>query len=234
MAPNNNMATKQAVKKSKITQATQMYLDIAEIKNDTVIMKDGTLRAIMLASSINFALKSEEEQNALISAYVSFLNYLDFPIQIVVQSRKLDIDKYLGKLDEAQKTVTNELLKNQLLDYKAYIQELVELGDIMTKKFFLVVPYSPIESKKMNFWTKLGTVLSPAKVIKLKQEQFNKYLNELNLRVDHVVMNISSLSIATQRLDTQSLIELFYNIYNPDVSPKQKLADIDNLNVNNA
>ena len=220
-----------AVKKSKIAQATQMYLDIAEIKNDTVIMKDGTLRAVLLASSINFALKSEEEQNALISAYVSFLNYLDFPIQIVVQSRKLDISKYLGRLDEAQKTVTNDLLRQQLTNYKAYIQELVELGDIMTKKFFIVIPYSPLESKKINFWTKLGTVLSPAKVIKLKQEQFNKYLNELNLRLDHVVMNISSLGITTLRLDTQSLIELYYNIYNPDISPKQKLADVDNLNV---
>ena len=109
----------------KVTTSTQLFLDIAEIKNDTVIMKDGTMRAVLMASSINFALKSEDEQNALVSAYVTFLNYLDFPIQIVIQSRKLDIEGYLKRIEEAEKELTNELLKRQILDYKNYINELV-------------------------------------------------------------------------------------------------------------
>ncbi|MBT5338048.1 hypothetical protein HN858_01445 [Candidatus Falkowbacteria bacterium] len=215
----------------KVTTSTQLFLDIAEIKNDTVIMKDGTMRAVLMASSINFALKSEDEQNALVSAYVTFLNYLDFPIQIVIQSRKLDIEGYLKRIEEAEKELTNELLKRQILDYKNYINELVDLGDIMTKHFFIAVPFSPIEGKGGGFFEKLGAVFSPAKVIRLKQDKFEKFLHDLNQRVEHVNMNISSLGITAVRLDTQSLIELYYNAYNPAIAKSQKLSDLDKLRV---
>lgn len=216
---------------NKPSQSTQLFLDISEIKNDTVIMKDGTLRAVMMVSSINFALKSEEEQEAIVSGYVTFLNYLDFPIQIVIQSRKLDIDTYIKRLEEAERDLTNDLLKRQILDYKAYIKELVELGDIMTKTFFIVVPFSPIESQSSGFFSRLAAVFSPTKVIQLKTEKFNKFLHELNQRVEHVRMNISSLGLTTVRLDTQGLIELYYNVYNPIVSQSQRLPDLKKLRI---
>ncbi len=216
---------------AKPRQSTQMFLDIAEIKNDTVILKDGTLRAVMMVSSINFALKSEEEQEAIVSGYVTFLNYLDFPIQIMIQSRRLDIDNYLKRLEEAERDLTNDLLKAQINDYKAYIQELIELGDIMTKNFFIVVPFSPIEARSSGFFSRLSAVLSPTKIIQLKDDKFNKFLHDLNQRVEHVRMNISSLGLKTVRLDTQSLIELYYNVYNPIVSQTQKLANLQNLRV---
>lgn len=216
---------------NKISQSTQIFLDIAEIKNDVAILKDGTLRAVLMTSSINFALKSEDEQNALVSSYVNFLNYLTFPLQIVVQSRKLDIDVYLKKIEDAEREVTNDLLKRQIVNYKAYIKELVDLGDIMTKRFFIVVPYSPVEDKKTGFFAKVGAVFTPAKLVRLKQEKFNKLLHEINQRIDHVNMNISSLGITTIRLDTQSLIELYYNAYNPTVSTKQKLTDMERLRI---
>jgi len=158
----------------KIEQSTQIFLDIAEIKNDVVILKDGSLRSVLMASSINFALKSEDEQEALVSSYVSFLNYLDFPVQVVIQSRMLDISKYQKKLEAAERDLTNDLLKKQLVNYRAYIKELVELGNIMTKRFYIVVPYSSIEEKKMGFFNRLGTVFTPAKVIKLKKSKFEK------------------------------------------------------------
>jgi len=216
---------------NKVRQSTQMFLDIAEIKGDTVILKDGTLRAVMMVSSINFALKSEEEQEAIVSGYVTFLNYLDFPIQIMIQSRRLDIDNYLKRLEEAERDLTNDLLKRQILDYKGYIKELIELGDIMTKNFFIVVPFSPMEARSTGFWGRLASVLSPTKIIQLKDEKLNKFLHELAQRVEHVRMNISSLGLTTVRLDTQSLIELYYNVYNPIVSQTQKLANIQNLRI---
>ncbi|MFN7088913.1 MAG: hypothetical protein ACK4NX_03830, partial [Candidatus Paceibacteria bacterium] len=107
----------------------------------TVVMKDGTLRAVLLVSSINFALKSEEEQNAIIQAYIQFLNSIDHPLQIVVQSRKLDIDRYLDHLKELEKAHTNELLKMQMADYRQFVQELLEMAEIMTKRFYIVIPY---------------------------------------------------------------------------------------------
>jgi hypothetical protein len=216
---------------NKPSNSTQLFLDIAEIKNDTVIMKDGTLRAVMMVSSINFALKSEEEQEAIVSGYVTFLNYLDFPIQIVIQSRRLDIENYTKRLEEAERDLTNDLLKKQIVNYKAYIKELVELGDIMTKTFYIAVPFSPLESHSSSFWTRLASVFSPAKIIQLKESKFKKFLHDLNQRVEHVRMNISSLGLTTARLDTQSLIELYYNVYNPIVSQNQKLADIKKLRI---
>ncbi len=230
MAPKLKKAPEpKVVSAPRISHATQMFLDIAEIKNDTIILKDGSLRAVLLVSSVNFALKSEDEQNALVSAYITFLNYLDFPLQIVIQSRKLNIANYLKRLEDAERELTNDLLKRQILDYKGYIKELVDLGDIMTKRFFMTVPYSPIEDKRRGFWPRLAAVMSPAKVISLKQDKFTKYIYELNQRVEHVKMNVSGMGLTVVRLDTQGLIELFYNIYNPVVAEHQKLADLETL-----
>jgi len=216
---------------SKITQSTQIFLDIAQIKNDAVILKDGSLRAVLMVSSINFALKSEDEQNALVSSYVGFLNYLSFPVQIVIQSRKLDIDSYISYLEESERGLTNDLLKRQIVNYKSYIKELVDLGDIMTKRFFIVVPYSPIESKQMGFFGRLASVFSPAKVIQLNQDKFLQYLHELSQRVEHVNMNLGSMGLTSARLDTQGLIELYYNVYNPSTSTVQKLSDMRKLRI---
>jgi len=222
---NKNLAGK------KINQSTQIFLDIAEIKNDTVILKDGSLRAILMVSSINFALKSEDEQSALVSSYVGFLNYLDFPIQIVIQSRKLNIDTYIKRIEDAEAGLTNDLLKKQIVNYKAYIHELIELGDIMTKRFYICIPYSPLEDKNRGFWSRLGAVFTPAKVIQLKEEKFQQYLHELNQRVSHVEMNISGLGLTTARLDTQGLIELLYDAYNPTTAEYQKLVSMDKIRV---
>jgi hypothetical protein len=214
---------------NKIVQSTQLFLDVAEIRNGIVIMKDGTLRAVMMISSINFALKSEEEQEAIVNAYVGFLNYLDFPIQIVIQSRKLDISPYMDRLKEREGEITNELLRRQIIDYQQYINSLVDLGDIMSKKFFIVVPYSPLEDQKKSFMSRVSALFSPGQVIRLNQEKFDKYSYSLTQRVEHVKMHITSLGLEAAVLDTQSLIELYYNVYNPDTSPQQKMTDTDHL-----
>ncbi len=218
-----------AIGKNKIKTATQEYLDIAEIKENTLVMKDGTLRAVLLVSSINFALKSEDEQNAVIDSYVRFLNNLDFTLQIVIQSRELDIDNYLEFLEQKEKEQTNKLLKIQTADYLAYIKDLTALGKIMNKRFYVVIPYNPLTDKRRNFFRLLGEALKPATVIKLNEKTFRRYQDMLERRVDSVAGGLEAMGVAVARLDTQSLIELFYKTYNPETSPHEELANVDKL-----
>ncbi|MFA5128844.1 MAG: hypothetical protein WC445_02635 [Patescibacteria group bacterium] len=216
---------------AKAGVASRARLDIAEIREDSVILKDGTLRAVLLVSSINFALKSEDEQNAIIAAYVSFLNALEFPLQIVIQSRKLNIDGYLEKLKQAEKEQTNELLKIQIADYREYVRELVEMGDIMSKRFYVTVPYDPLSDKRKGFWSRFSEVLRPGAVLRLGSETFKRRRRDLFARVEHVQMLLSGMGLTSVILDTQSLIELYYNIYNPELAETEKLADVDKIQV---
>ena len=216
---------------SKPTASTQKYLDIAEIRDDVVVLKDGTLRSVLLISSINFALKSEEEQQAVISAYVSFLNSINFPLQIVIQSRKLNIDNYIERLKKSEKEQNNELLKAQIADYKNFISELVDLGDIMSKRFFVVVPHNPLTDKRKGFFERIKEVLIPAITIRLKKERFKEKKDALMMRVQQVMTGLQSMGVSAAVLDTQSLIELYYEIYNPDIRSSQKLKDVGQLRV---
>ncbi len=211
--------------------ATQRFLDISEIKEDVVVMKDGTLRAVVFVSSINFALKSEDEQNAIISQYVAFLNALEYPLQIVVQSRRLNIDKYMEKLKENEKSQTNELLRAQIADYRAFVTELVTLGQIMQKQFFVVVPYNPLSDQRKGFFQRLSEVFSPALSVKLAEERFLKRRADLVSRVEHILGGLQSMGLKAAMLDTQGLIELYYRVYNPDVFDSQKMQAVNKLGV---
>ncbi|MEA2088628.1 MAG: hypothetical protein U9O55_02195 [Patescibacteria group bacterium] len=218
-------------KKKIIRKTTQEYLNISEIKDDCVILKDGTLVSVLMISSINFSLKSAEEQEAIIQAYINFLNSFDFPFQIVIQSRKLNIDQYLQKLRILGKEQTNDLLKMQTAEYRNYISELVKIGQIMTKKFYIVIPYSPFQDEKKSFFRKMLEVFSSASVVKLKRDVFLRRHKDLMRRVDTTISGLSSMSLNSVILDTQSLIELYYNIYNPSISDQQPLPDLQKLRV---
>ena len=222
---------KNSLAKNNISVSTQQYLDIAEIKENTIVMKDGTLRSVLLVSSINFALKSEDEQNAVIDSYVRFLNNLSFTLQIVIQSRELDIDNYLQYLKEKEKEQTNKLLKVQTADYIEYIKELTSLGKIMNKRFYIIVPYNPLSDKRKGFFSLISEALKPATIIKLKEKTFREYQEMLERRVESVVGGLESMGVAVARLDTQSLIELYYKTYNPETSKNQSLVDLDKIRV---
>ncbi len=222
---------KSQMAKNSVSVSTQQYLDIAEIKENTIVMKDGTLRVVLLVSSINFALKSEDEQNAVIDSYVRFLNNLNFTLQIVIQSRELDIDNYLEYLKGKEKEQTNKLLKVQTADYIEYIKELTSLGKIMNKRFYIVVPYNPLTDKRKSFFSLIGEALKPATIIKLKEKTFRQYQEMLNRRVDSVVGGLESMGVAVARLDTQGLIELYYKTYNPETSKNQNLVDLEKIRV---
>lgn len=225
--------TENKLAKPKPGQPTQRFLDIAEIRENCVVMKDGTLRAVLMVSSINFALKSEDEQQAIIQGYMQFLNGLDHPLQIVIQSRRMNIDGYMLRLKEQEEKIGNELLKTQIRDYMSFVKELVELGEIMQKRFFVVVPFDPMEGneKGKSFMTKLSAALSPAKIVKLNETRFRDRHDSLMQRASTVAGGLSSMSLQVALLDTQGLIELYYSSYNPDIYDAEKLVDVNKLRV---
>ena len=211
--------------------STQNHLVISEIKDQCLVLKNGSLRAVLLVSSINFALKSETEQNAIIGGYVSFLNNIDFPIQILVQSRRLNIDDYLGKLQKIEQQQTNDLLRIQTGEYRQFIGELVKMGNIMTKHFYVVVPYHPLSDQQQGFFDRLKETFMPAVTVTLQRERFTKRKSELDKRTHHILTGLYSIGLSAVRLDTQGLVELFYNTYNPAVSSVEKLVDLKKMGV---
>lgn len=226
------MAKRDIVKRrAKTAIPTQQYLDILEIRDDSVVLKDGTLRAVVLVASINFSLKSEEEQSAVIEAYTQFLNTIDYPLQIVIQSRRLEIDDYLKTLSGLEQKQTNELLQLQTRDYRQFVAELVQIADIMTKRFYVVIPYSPKVDRPAKFFSRLFDIFSPTATIHLKQKQFDEYRTELFKRVDNTMNALDSAGLKSVILDTQSLIELYYNSYNPETSTQQQIQDIKKINL---
>lgn len=222
---------------SKKGPSTQRFLDIAEIKEDIIIMKDGTIRAVLLVSSINFSLKNVDEQNAIVQAYMGFLNSINFPLQVVIQSRRMNIDDYLNRLVEAEKAQKNDLLRNQIMDYREYVRQLVELGEIMQKRFYVAVPFDPAAAtqeggegyQKRNFFTRLGEILTPAAAIRMSEKRFSDNRLKLQLRVNSVISGLSSMSLQAVQLDTQSLIELYYTVYNPELFETQRMMDVNKL-----
>lgn len=219
-------------KKTSPALSTQMYLDIAEIKDNTVVLKNGGLRAVLQTSSINFNLKSEQEQNAIIFGYQGFLNSLDFPIQIVVQSRKLDVDKYIENVREIGEAHTNILLKDQTSQYCDYIQKLVEYADIMEKKFYVIVPYDPYRIRNESMFKKFMSSISAADSvdnIKRRHREFEDLRKNLTERVNGVVAGLESCNLRVAQLSTPQLIELFYQIYNPITSRNEKIQDLEKI-----
>lgn len=222
---------------SKPGPSTQQFLDIAEIKEDVVILKDGTLRAVLLVSSINFALKNVDEQNAIVQAYMGFLNSIEFPIQVVIQSRKMNIDDYLERLKKAQKDQKNELLRNQIEDYREYVRQLVELGEIMQKRFYVIVPLDPATGgkegseglKKRGFFNRFQELITPSVLIRLSESRFKEKRHQLMLRVNSVIGGLASMSLNAVLLDTQSLIELYYTVYNPELFETERMEDVNKL-----
>ena len=223
------MADEKVKKKQKKRPSTQAHLPIAEIKDGVVILKDGTLRSVMLVSSLNFALKSEDEQNAIIAAYVGFLNSLDFPVQIVVQSRKLQIKPYLEKLRAIEREQANELLRVQTADYRAFVGELVDIGQIMTKRYYVIVPYDPLNNRRKSFWARFKEALKPGFTIRLKEERFQARKAELDLRLRHIVNGLSGMGLTVVPLDSQALIELYYSTYNPDTAFAETLGTVSDI-----
>ncbi len=214
-----------------VGSSMQEELNVSEIKDGTVVVKDGSLRAVLAVSSINFDLKSSTEQEAIIFAYQRFLNSLDFPIQIVISTRKFDIKPYLEMLERKKDTERNALLRNQIEDYLNFIGELVNVSNIMSKLFYIVVPFYAVESKKTGFLDKMLAKLTPRKNIYQEREQFETYKNQLFQRVEEVKESLSGSGIRIVPLNTQELIEMYYNCYNPSEFEHVAIPTLEDLNL---
>ena len=198
----------------------QKHIQIKEIKEDVVILKNKGLRAILMATSLNFDLKSTEEQDALIFKYQELLNSIDFPIQIMVASRKFDIEPYIQTIKEKQIEQENELLKIQALEYVDFVKGLTELTNIMTESFYVVIPYSPSTTQNMGLFNRF---FKTKKKIETKEDKFNDLKNNLWQRVEFISTGLRSIGIKTAPLKTEELVELFYKLYNPNAKEEPEL-----------
>ena len=209
--------------------STQKYVDVEEVRDGVIILKNGSLRAVLLVSSINFDLMATEEQDITISQYQNFLNSLDFPMQIIVSSRKLNINPYLEYLKKREKQLTNELLIFQLSEYSNFIKNLAEVSNIMSKFFYVVVPFFPIESTKSGMLDRLFGATSSQMAVAKRRELFDTYKAQLWQRVDHVSAGLSGTGVKVTPLKTEELIELLYNSYNPSIHSNSIVKDIDKV-----
>lgn len=209
--------------------STQKYVDVEEVRDGVIILKDGSLRSVLLVSSVNFDLKATEEQDSIINQYQSFLNSLDFPIQIMISSRRLNIDPYLEYLKKKETQLNNELLIMQLEEYRNFIKSLTDISSIMSKFFYVIVPFHPIENIKTGVFDRFfGAANSQMSAIR-RGELFETYKNQLWQRVEHINSGLSSTGVKTVPLKTEELIELLYNSYNPTTHNNAIIKDIDKI-----
>ncbi|MEX0652175.1 MAG: hypothetical protein WD509_01265 [Candidatus Paceibacterota bacterium] len=201
------------------TKASQDFVPVQEIRDGIVVLKDGSLRGILLASSINFALKSTDEQNAVVSQFQNLLNSLEFSIQISIQSRELDIRPYVALLEKQLENNTNDLMQIQIREYIEFVKNFVDVSSIMTKNFFIVVPYQKpaLQSMGTNPVSKLFGKTNTAQE---DSANFEEAVSQLEQRMSVVEQGLARSGVRTLRLGTEEVIELYYKIFNPGEQEK--------------
>lgn len=216
--------------------STQNALQIAEIRDGIVIMNDGSFRSVVLVKSINFDLMSPQEQESVEYSYQSFLNSLYFPVQIFIRSQKVDLQPYIEKLDKIRTEHDNMLLALLMDDYIGYIDALAQQTNIMDKTFYVVIPYFPhIDPQKAltqskNFFSGvMGLFNSKEPHIVINEADLEKAKSELRNRVQSILQGLIQCGVQGLPLDTQELIELYYDTYNPDTATRQPLKNFDDL-----
>jgi hypothetical protein len=203
-------------------QSTQKFVPIKEIRNGAVVLTDGSLRSVLLASSLNFALKSEDEQTAIILQFQNLLNTVEFPIQFFIQSRELDIRPYIALLEDQLKEQTIELIKTQTREYIEFIKTFTESVNVMSKSFFVVVPYVPALIKGGSGIKGIFGALKGAKGgdAQSRLDAFEENKTQLDQRVAVVTQGLSRAGIRAAQLGTEELVELYYKLFNPGDSEK--------------
>ena len=225
-----------ATKPKTNPNSTQDALHIAEIRENLVIMDDGSFRAVTMCQAINFDLISPSEKESVEYAYQGFLNSLDFPIQIVIRSRKVNIQPYISRLNQLQTEKNNMLLAQLMTDYTDFMVALAEETSIMDKTFYVVVPFHNMTISKetivkglKSIFSNIFSFKSKAKKVVINEATLEAAKSELYNRVQVVVQGLGNCGVQTVPLDTQGLIELYYDSYNPDTATRQRLDDFQNL-----
>lgn len=192
--------------------ATQEFIPLKEIRDGVVVLKTGQMNAVLLASSINFALKSADEQEAILLQYQGLLNTLDFSIQIYVQSRKIDIRPYLEQLHLREADQYNDLMRVQLREYIEFIRTFTSEVDIMAKNFFVIIPYTPTQ---VDVRANIKSIISKRASSTIDPLRFDEYRTQLEQRVSVVEQGLNRIGVKTIPLGTEELTELYYHIFNP-------------------
>ena len=201
-------------------QATQEFVPLKEVRDGLVVLKDGSLRALLMASSINLALKSQDEQEAIVGQFQNFLNSLEFTVQFFIESRDLDIRPYVALLEERYAAELDDLMKVQIREYIAFIKDFTQRSNIMSKNFFIVVPYDPALVARGGVRAALGGLVpgrqsSSVTSDALTDEQFEQYRTQLEQRVAVVEQGLVRTGVRVASLGTEEVIELFYKLLNP-------------------
>ena len=216
----------------KDTGNVQDLVLVKDIRKNTIILKDGALRQVVMVSGINFALKSEDEQNIITQSYQNFLNSLNFPLQIVIHSRKINIERYVASLDARREEEATGLLRDQIGEYQEFIRGFIKDNDIMAKTFLIVVPYSPIALPGVSsgplsglpFFGKKDAKADAAVKAQQQQASFDENILQLSQRVQQVVQGLTTVGLECVVLNDEQLVELFYNFYNPESVEKEDVA----------
>ena len=207
------------------SSSTQQFVEIEEIKQGVIFLKTGGLRQILMIEGINFDLKSEEERNLILYSFQNFLNALDFSLQILIHSRKVNLESYLENLQKRKSEETNELLKTQIQEHQEFLSAFISQHPIMDKSFFAVVPYDPIilPSATKGFSKFFGKGKKNSSVKKTEEQDLKEKLFQLNQRTEQIVVGLQQIGLPVIPLNTKATTELIYNLYNPQEREKQEL-----------
>ncbi len=195
--------------------ATQQFVPIERVRDGVVVLKNGELRAVLITSSLNLSLKSEDEQQAILLQFQNLLNSLDFPIQFFIQSRRLNIKPYMDLLQKRSGEVKEDLLKIQIHEYMGFITKFTEETNIMTKHFFIVIPYLPAQTNTQNQANKFLSFGLANSSTGGEQGSFDAARIQLEQRVATVMQGLNRFGLRAQKLGTEEVVELFYKLFNP-------------------
>lgn len=227
MAENNQVDQRTA---NENKASTLQFVEVSEIRDSVVILREGQMRAIIAVSSANFALKSAQEQEMIMGTFQGVLNSLEFPIQILVQSRRLDLSNYIEKLKQIEDQQTNDLLRVKMQEYIEYIGQMLREINIMNKDFYVIVGYEATTLRE-GLFGRFFRALNPTRIIKQKQEDFLRNRKLLMGRADQVASKLATLDLQVDILNTEQLIALLYNSYNPDLLESIRLRDVADIDV---
>lgn len=207
--------------------STQEHLDIEDVRDNIVILKNNAASAVVQTTAVNFDLLSEVEQDGMIAAYSQLLNSLSFPIQVLIRSKKMDISAYLENLVGVESEQTNPYLKEQIKSYRQYVADLISKNDVLDKRFYIVIPYQDISLKPsvsfLDIFLKVLGIETKKTVRVNKRYILDKAKIALEPKIDQIIKQLSRIGVKGKLLTTQELVELFYDIYNPTSSSEEKL-----------
>jgi hypothetical protein len=222
------VAEDKVVKKSKYS--TLAFVEVGEVRDSVLILREGQMRAILAVSSANFALKSNQEQESIINNFQGILNSIEFSFQILVQSRRLDLNPYLEKLKQLEDNQVNDMLRLKMQEYIEYIKQMSQEVNIMDKNFYIIVGYDPI-TLKQGIFGRFLRALNPTKFIKQKQDEFINNKKILMSRVEQIMSRMGALDLKIEQINTEQIIALMYNSYNPDTTESIRLSDVSALEI---